>query len=136
MTARRYLTILLTTDSKRAPEMPADNYKGSMLVVNIFDHSAALDFAMYIKQKKLLCLTYGIPGEHITRMRMYVQGTHEELAAAVKYGRWNFNTKYFKVFSTKKLRPECFHEPDDATHEQLSTCSYHDFKRQIERLGD
>ena len=78
-------------------------YEGHILLVNTFSLEVAQDLSKYIKKKQLLSCAMNHNSELSPRVSFFVQGNYSQLGSLVKYGRFNFNTKYLKLFSTKRV---------------------------------
>ena len=107
--------------------MPSNYYEGYILLVNTFSLEVAQDLAKYIKKKQLLSCAMDHDSELSTRVSFFIQGKYFELATVVKYGRFNFNTKYLKLFSTKRI--SCFdvNIKDGVINPDLSSCTKFSF---------
>ena len=107
--------------------MPSNHYKGHILLANTFSLEVAEDLAKYIKKKQLLSCAVDHSSELSTCVSFFIQGKNSELATTVRYGRFNFNTKYLKLFSCARI--SCFEVniKDEVINPDLSSCTKFSF---------
>ena len=103
------------------------NYDGYVLLVNTFSLEVAQDLAKYLKKKKLLCCAMDHSPDLSTRVSFFIQGKNTDLSNVVKYGRFNFNTKYLKLFSTKRISCFNLNINDGVMNPGLSSCTRFSF---------
>ena len=102
-------------------------YEGYVLLVNTYSSEVAQDLAIYLKKKQLLsCAVDHSPGLS-TCVSFFIQGKGTDLRCVVKYGRSNFNTKYLKLFSIKRIRCSEVNIKDEVMNPGLSSCTRFSF---------